>query len=83
MVVSIEEEYHLPERRLSVRECARLQTFPDDYAFVSEKLGASEAYKLIGNAVPPLLAYHIAKKLEAFLALCDEMETKKNTKKVA
>ncbi|ACZ13026.1 DNA cytosine methyltransferase [Sulfurospirillum deleyianum] len=79
----IEEEYHLPERRLSVRECARLQTFPDDYAFVSEKLGASEAYKLIGNAVPPLLAYHIAKKLEAFLALCDEMETKKNTKKVA
>lgn len=79
----IKEEYHLPERRLSVRECARLQTFPDDYAFVSEKLGASEAYKLIGNAVPPLLAYHIAKKLEAFLALCDEMETKKNTKKVA
>ena len=80
---TIEEEYHLPERRLSVRECARLQTFPDDYSFVSKKLGASEAYKLIGNAVPPLLAYHIAKKLEAFLALCNEMETKKNTKKVA
>ncbi|MDR2367664.1 MAG: DNA cytosine methyltransferase [Deltaproteobacteria bacterium] len=58
----------LPERRLTVRECARLQTFPDDYGFVFESpagnLSASAAYKLIGNAVPPLLAYHIAKRLE-------------------
>ncbi|MDV2999543.1 MAG: Modification methylase BspRI [Chroococcopsis gigantea SAG 12.99] len=59
-------------RRLTVRECARLQTFPDDYEFVRERksagdnysLSASSAYKLIGNAVPPLLAYHIAKNLE-------------------
>ena len=59
----------LYERRLTVRECARLQTFPDDYEFVFKEkpgfnLSASEAYKLIGNAVPPLLAYHIAKRLE-------------------
>lgn len=61
----------LKERRLTVRECARFQTFPDDYSFVqaSEKTGqyklsASSAYKLIGNAVPPLLAYSIAKRLE-------------------
>ena len=59
------------ERRLSVRECARIQTFPDDYDFVfkdadtSESVSASEAYKLIGNAVPPLLAFHIAKRLES------------------
>jgi len=60
------------ERRLSVRECARLQTFPDSFDFVIEnsdgkrgyKLSASEAYKLLGNAVPPLLAYHLAKRLE-------------------
>ncbi|MFN5516292.1 MAG: DNA cytosine methyltransferase [Cyanobacteriota bacterium] len=59
------------QRRLTVRECARLQTFPDDYSFVRPKkdypdlfLGASDAYKLIGNAVPPLLAYHLAKRLE-------------------
>lgn len=58
------------ERRLSVRECARIQTFPDDYEFIfknkdtGESLSASEAYKLIGNAVPPLLAFHIAKRLE-------------------
>lgn len=60
----------LGERRLTVRECARIQTFPDDYDFVRDtnddfSLGASSSYKLIGNAVPPLLAYHFAKRLEA------------------
>lgn len=46
-------------RRLSVRECARLQTFPDDFVFPA----ASDAYKEIGNAVPPVLAWHIARAL--------------------
>ena len=58
----------LPERRLTIRECCRIQTFPDSYNFLGDKQGqgvsASEAYKLIGNAVPPLLAYHLAKRLE-------------------
>lgn len=58
----------LPERRLSVRECARIQTFPDSYQFVrtggASAISASDAYKLIGNAVPPLLAYSIAMRLE-------------------
>lgn len=60
----------MPERRLTIRECARIQTFPDDYKFVlpasgdERSVSASDAYKLIGNAVPPLLAYHIAKRLE-------------------
>lgn len=57
----------LPERRLSVRECARLQTFPDDFEFVKQgeaKISASEGYKLVGNAVPPLLAFHIAWRLQ-------------------
>jgi DNA (cytosine-5)-methyltransferase 1 len=55
---------------LTIRECARIQTFPDDYEFVFTGSGkvkgvsASEAYKIIGNAVPPLLGYHIAKRLE-------------------
>mgnify|MGYP006274802031 FL=1 len=59
----------MPERRLSVRECARLQSFPDDYHFVlsqSANLGAvsmSAAYKLVGNAVPPLLGYHLGRRL--------------------
>lgn len=65
-----ELEKGMIERRLTVRECARIQTFPDDYDFIIPKCGdnssvsASEAYKIIGNAVPPLLAFHIAKRLE-------------------
>jgi DNA (cytosine-5)-methyltransferase 1 len=67
-----ELEAGLKMRRLTVRECARIQTFPDDFEFVrgqnkrDEKysLSATDGYKLIGNAVPPLLAYHIAKHLE-------------------
>ena len=60
----------MKERRLTIRECARIQSFPDDYEFVIEKnkqgkkVSASEAYKIIGNAVPPLLAYNIAKQIE-------------------
>lgn len=59
----------LLQRRLSVRECARLQTFPDEYQFILPKtdnnvsVSASEAYKLIGNAVPCVLAYNIAMRL--------------------
>lgn len=58
------------ERRLTIRECARIQTFPDSYDFVFKNIdnnlsvSTSEAYKLIGNAVPPLLGFHIAKRLE-------------------
>ena len=58
------------ERRLSVRECARIQTFPDDYEFilqaneVRKSVSSSEAYKVIGNAVPPLFAYNIAMRLQ-------------------
>lgn len=61
----------LAERRLTVRECARIQTFPDDYRFILEKtadtasVSASDAYKIIGNAVPCVLAYHIARNIEA------------------
>lgn len=54
------------ERRLSVRECARIQTFPDDYQFILPRttdnvsVSSSHAYKIIGNAVPCVLAYNIA-----------------------
>ncbi len=63
----------LPERRLTPRECAMVQTFPMDFQFVipnkkrknAYELSASAAYKVIGNAVPPLLAYNIAKRIES------------------
>ena len=48
-------------RRLSVRECARIQTFPDDYIFKYENI--ADGYKMIGNAVPVNFAKHIAKKI--------------------
>ena len=56
-----------PERRLTVRECARIQTFPDDFEFVfpgKPGLSASDGYRAIGNAVPPLLAWRLAARLE-------------------
>ena len=52
-------------RSITVREAARLQTFPDDFYFegISEKLSRTAAFKQIGNAVPVLLAQRIADAL--------------------
>lgn len=60
---------NIKERRLTVRECARIQTFPDNLDFVYDSykkngLSASAAYKLIGDAVPPLMAYKLFSKIE-------------------
>ncbi|GAA8572976.1 DNA cytosine methyltransferase [Helicobacter pylori] len=52
------ENYQHLYRRLSVRECARIQGFDDDFYFVYENL--NDAYKMIGNAVPVSLAKEIA-----------------------
>lgn len=65
-----ELESGLMERRLTIRECARLQTFPDDYQFIIPKtesnssVSASDAYKIIGNAVPCILAFNIAMNIK-------------------
>ena len=48
-------------RRLSVRECARIQTFPDDFIFYYNKVDAG--YKMIGNAVPVEMAKELGKKI--------------------
>lgn len=45
-------------RRLSIRECARIQTFPDRFLFFYDKV--QDGYKMVGNAVPPRLAKFLA-----------------------
>lgn len=48
-------------RRLSLRECARIQTFPDDFEFKYSNL--INGYKMVGNAVPVNMAYALASKI--------------------
>lgn len=55
-----------PYRRLSVRECARIQTFPDDFIFHYNNV--SDGYKMIGNAVPVNLSYSLAIQLKKYIS---------------
>ncbi len=52
-------------RRLTVRECARVQGFPDDFIF--EYSDVDYGYKMIGNAVPVPLAYAMAMQIKKYL----------------
>ena len=52
-------------RRLSVRECARIQTFPDSFNFYYNSI--ADGYKMIGNAVPVKFANVLAKKIKEYL----------------
>jgi len=60
-------------RRLSVRECARIQTFPDNFIFHYDNISAG--YKMIGNAVPVNLAHFLADSIKAQL-LQNEIKNK-------
>ncbi len=55
-------------RRMSVREVARIQGFPDDFKFIYDKV--DYGYKMIGNAVPINLAYEVAKQIKKYLQQC-------------
>ena len=57
----------LPERRLTLREAALIQTFPPDCVLTSPRRLTQNAYKPIGNAVPPLLAYLVADRVRRAL----------------
>lgn len=62
---NIQYHYRLP-RRISMREAARIQSFPDKFMFVS---GLRETERQIGNAVPPILAWHVANSILASLRI--------------
>ena len=55
-------------RTITVREAARLQSFPDDFDFVGSQ---GNAYQMIGNAVPPELAKNVGKAIHELLCLCN------------
>ena len=56
---NLQFHYDLP-RRISMREAARIQSVPDDFIF---KAKLRETERMIGNAVPPVLAWHIAQSV--------------------
>lgn len=60
---NIQYHYSLP-RRISMREAARIQSFPDDFIFEAK---LRETERQVGNAVPPVLAWHMAKAVRDYL----------------
>lgn len=75
------EKSPIPYRRLSVRECARIQGFPDTYVF--EYKSINTGYRMIGNAVPIGLAKHIAKQINNDLLSCKESKANFDSSGVA
>ena len=55
-------------RRFTPREAARIQSFPDSFIFPGSE---SSSYRQIGNAVPPVMMWHIAKALQDCIESCD------------
>lgn len=63
--------HYLLDRRLTVRETARLQSFPDEFVFPHS---AGKNFMEIGNAVPPIIGHHVMAQIENFLTL-NEIES--------
>lgn len=70
----VEGKEHL-YRRLSVRECARIQTFPDEHVFYYNSV--ADGYKMVGNAVPVNFAEHLARQIKKDLTGAKSFDPKK------
>jgi DNA (cytosine-5)-methyltransferase 1 len=68
-------------RRYCVREIARFQSFPDSYKFLGSSV--AKKYKMIGNAVPPTLAFHVAKSLMSQYFKTTPVKAKKKIKELS
>jgi DNA (cytosine-5)-methyltransferase 1 len=69
------EFHYKKDRRLSAREAARIQSFPDDFAFVSS---TTDAYRQVGNAVAPVFGWHLAQALKEMLELGHDLPRRKD-----
>ena len=78
--IFVTDKEHL-YRRLSVRECARIQTFPDTHKFYYKNVMAG--YKMVGNAVPSYLGYYLAKKILEDMKSLGLVKEENNLTKVA
>lgn len=74
LLVNSEKELY---RRFTPLEAARIQSFPDEFEFAGSE---TDAYRQIGNAIPPVMFWHIAKSVEDYL---QNSETKKRVMKKA
>lgn len=73
--IFVKDKEHL-YRRLSVRECARIQTFPDSHVFYYTNI--ANGYKMVGNAVPCNLAYFLARQIMKTIENCSYRKTPPN-----
>jgi DNA (cytosine-5)-methyltransferase 1 len=74
-VLMIDERY----RRLTPREAARIQSFPEN--FILDTVSENRQYRAIGNAVPPVLMWHIANALNKIVQLVKPVQKKKKSLK--
>lgn len=71
LLVNPEKELY---RRFTPLEAARIQSFPDEFEFAGSE---TDAYRQIGNAIPPVMFWHISNSVKNYLELVERIKRKK------